>query len=82
MKKTKILLSALALIILLSLSGCNNNEKNTANSKEPENVFVSAKTDLYESIDEVVEKLDGQIRRLKTQQLKHEQERTPLKDWF
>ena len=32
MKKTKILLSALALIILLSLSGCNNNEKNTANS--------------------------------------------------
>ena len=53
MKKTKILLSALALIILLSLSGCNNNEKNTANSKEPENVFVSAKTDLYESIEEL-----------------------------
>ena len=38
--------------------------------------------DLYESIDEVVEKLDGQIRRLKTQHLKHEQERTPLKDLF
>lgn len=27
--------------------------KNTANSKEPENVFVSAKTDLYESIEEL-----------------------------
>lgn len=53
MKKTKILLSALALIILLSLSRCNNNEKNTANSKEPEDVFVSAKTDLYESIEEL-----------------------------
>lgn len=53
MKKTKILLSVLALIILLSLFGCNNNEKNTANSKEPENVFVSAKTDLYESIEEL-----------------------------
>lgn len=53
MKKNKILFSALALTILLSLSGCNNNEKNTTNSKEPEDVFVSAKTDSYESIEEL-----------------------------
>ena len=53
MKKTKILFSVLALTILLSLTGCNNNEKNTTNSKEPEDVFVSAKTDSYESVEEL-----------------------------
>ena len=53
MMKTKILLSTLALMILLPLSGCNNNEKNTADSKEVEDVFVSAKTDSYESVEEL-----------------------------
>ena len=53
MMKTKILLSTLALMILLPLSGCNNNEKSTADSKEVEDVFVSAKTDSYESVEEL-----------------------------
>jgi ribosomal subunit interface protein len=38
--------------------------------------------DLYDSIDKVVEKLDRQARRLKTQKLKHEQDHTALKDLF
>lgn len=53
MKKNKILLSILALIILLPLSGCNKKKESVIHSTEPEDVYVSAKTDSFESIEEL-----------------------------
>lgn len=38
--------------------------------------------DLYASIDQVVEKLDRQCRKMKTKTLKQKQERKPLKSLF
>lgn len=54
MKNNKFMLGILALTILLPLSGCSNNgNKDTTNLKDPEDIYLSAKTDLYESISEL-----------------------------
>ena len=71
MKKSKFILGVLALMISMPLFGCSNNGKaNTANSSEIEDVFVDAKTDLYESIEELESASDLIVIGTKLKELK------------
>ncbi|WP_455684924.1 hypothetical protein [Thomasclavelia sp.] len=71
MEKNKILLGVLALMILLPLLGCSNDGgKSVTYSKEPEDVFVSAKTDSYQSIEELENASDLIVIGAKVNELK------------
>lgn len=69
MKKNKFVLSILAAIMVLPLFGCSGNSETSNASKEPEDVYLSAKTDSYESVENLEKASDLIVIGSKTKEL-------------